>query len=353
MTSVVLVMIARDEERCIGRALSSASAFVDELIVLDTGSTDSTVDIARACGARVQRFEWRDDFAAARNAALALSSASYNFILDADEWVESGGPSLREWCQDSAAPLGWVTRRDVLSPPALGMEPVEALEAQVRVLRRGVGYTGGVHEQPDSTGPATQIDLVIGHDGYLDEHNTAKAGRNERILRRRLLAGDDPYLLFQLGKDLEVQHRFEEAAGWYDRALRGAPDGAPWLHSLVARAIFTFKSAGRHAAALELFGSEAERWPESPDLFFAAGDLFLDLAVTHPAHADELLERARQAWLRCLEIGDRPELPGSVQGRGSHLAQHNLDVIALQRVTTATADSESVTSRTVREEATR
>lgn len=112
MTSVVLVMIARDEERCIGRALSSASAFVDELIVLDTGSTDSTVDIARACGARVQRFEWRDDFAAARNAALALSSASYNFILDADEWVESGGLASASGAKIPQRP--WVGLRGVM-----------------------------------------------------------------------------------------------------------------------------------------------------------------------------------------------------------------------------------------------
>lgn len=321
-------MIARDEERCIARALSSARDFVDEMIVLDTGSVDATVDIATAEGARVESYAWRDDFAGARNAALELSSATFNFVLDADEWIEACGASLRQWCLASTSPLGWVRRRDLLSPPTALMDRLDSTEQQIRVLRHDIRYTGRVHEQPDSTGPATQLDLVIGHDGYLDEHNAAKAGRNERILRSRLESSCEPYLLFQLAKDLEVQRRFAEAAVWYKRALERSGPGVPWRHALVVRSVFTLKAAGLHRQALEVYAAEIEHWPDSPDLSFAAGDLFLDLAIAHPAQAPELIGRAAQAWLRCLEIGDRPDLPGSVRGRGSHLAQHNLDVVA-------------------------
>src|SRR5512140_1346392 len=94
MTRLALVMIARDEARAIARTLESARPHVDRTIVLDTGSTDATREIAAACGAEVHEFAWGDDFAAARNAALAHSDADWNLVLDADEWIEAGAEAL-------------------------------------------------------------------------------------------------------------------------------------------------------------------------------------------------------------------------------------------------------------------
>ena len=70
---IALVLIARNESRAIERCLASVRPWVDEMIVLDTGSVDDTPAIAARCGARVTHFTWIDDFAAARNAALALT----------------------------------------------------------------------------------------------------------------------------------------------------------------------------------------------------------------------------------------------------------------------------------------
>ena len=68
-------------------------------------------------------------------------------------------------------------------------------------------------------------------------------------------------------------------------------------------------------------------WQHSPDFFFALGDLLLDWATEEPARAGELLPMIESAWLRCLEIGERPDLEGSVTGRGSTLAARNLVVL--------------------------
>src|SRR5687768_11590845 len=94
MTRLALVMIVRDEAQSIARALRSARAHVERMIVLDTGSVDDTPAIAAAEGAEVSRFEWIDDFSAARNASLALSDAAWNLVLDADEWIEGGTECL-------------------------------------------------------------------------------------------------------------------------------------------------------------------------------------------------------------------------------------------------------------------
>src|SRR5664279_4373663 len=94
MNRLALVMIVRDEARCLERCLASARPWVDEMLVLDTGSLDATMDVARRAGARVERFAWSDDFAAARNAALAHSDAAWRLVLDADEWISGGAESL-------------------------------------------------------------------------------------------------------------------------------------------------------------------------------------------------------------------------------------------------------------------
>jgi GT2 family glycosyltransferase len=85
---VSLTMIVRDEEANLPACLSSVEGLFDEIVVVDTGSTDRTPEIAREFGARVFDFAWVDDFAAARNAALACAKGDYAFWLDADDVID-------------------------------------------------------------------------------------------------------------------------------------------------------------------------------------------------------------------------------------------------------------------------
>ena len=80
-----LSMIVRDEATRIEACLQSVQDFVDEMVVVDTGSTDETVALAQACGARVEHLEWPGDFAPARNAALEQVKGDWVLVLDADE----------------------------------------------------------------------------------------------------------------------------------------------------------------------------------------------------------------------------------------------------------------------------
>jgi glycosyltransferase involved in cell wall biosynthesis len=85
---VSLTMIVRDEEKNISACLQSVAGLFDEIVVVDTGSTDRTREIAREFGAKVFDFAWVDDFAAARNEALARATGDYAFWLDADDVVD-------------------------------------------------------------------------------------------------------------------------------------------------------------------------------------------------------------------------------------------------------------------------
>jgi len=184
-----------------------------------------------------------------------------------------------------------------------------------------------------------RLQVVLDHDGYRAQALQAKAGRNARLLAEAIeRAPDDAYLHYQAGKDHDVYERWAEAARAFARSrdcdgtatlhTEGMVNSTPaWHHDRLVREIHALKKCGRHAEAVHIAEAAMGLWPESPDFFFALGDLLLDWAAEQPSRARDLLPMIETAWLRCLEIGERPDLEGAVAGRGSTLAAHNLAVL--------------------------
>lgn len=319
---IALTVIARDEEARIGRLLASVAPWVDAMLVLDTGSRDDTVAVARRHGARVEHFTWCDDFAAARNASLSLAAADWHLVLDADEWLIDGGAllhGLRGTQPDFVGALHLLDDADAHTTSQLWLS---------RVLPGSVRYAGRVHEQPQHGLPVRRLALRVGHDGYSAERRAAKRGRNRRLLQADLADHPgDAYLWYQLGKDCAVYGEHGAAVDALQRADVLCREHPAWRHDLATRLLFSLKKTGRHAQALDWAQTRLDDHGASPDFFFALGDLLLDWAAEAPALADELLPMARQAWQQCLEIGEQPGLSGAVRGRGSWLAAHNLAVV--------------------------
>lgn len=324
---LALVVIARDEAARIARLLDSVRPWVDEMLVLDTGSSDATAAIAAAHGARVETFAWCDDFAAARNQALARADADWHLVLDADEWLISGGEALQALKDTAPGFVGALQLRDRfdLAPGQSG----EAVAWLSRVLPGPVRYAGRVHEQPRHGLPVRRLPLVVGHDGYEAGRLADKRGRNRRLLAQALAeAPGDAYLWYQLGKDCAVYDEHAAAEDAFARAgALPAASASPWWLDLVARRLFALKCLGRHADAMDFAQTQMQAGAESPDFFFALGDLLLDLAAAQPAQAGELLPMAEAAWQQCLALGERPDQAGAVAGRGSYMAAHNLALV--------------------------
>jgi len=136
-------VIARDEERFITACLASVAGVADQLVVLDTGSTDRTVELARSAGAEVHRFAWCDDFAAARNAALVHARGQWVLMLDADEELPPDQhDTLREHLADPTAAAFRLPIVNV-GEEKLGANYVPRLFRNVP----GARYAGRIHEQ--------------------------------------------------------------------------------------------------------------------------------------------------------------------------------------------------------------
>lgn len=324
--SIAATLIVRNEARCLARCLGSVAPWVDKMVVLDTGSTDDSVAIAQAAGAEVHHLPWPDSFSIARNHLLDLADSDWALMLDADEWLVTGGELLREWC-DGPARLGRVCIHNQHD------DGETATRSWItRLIPRGARYQGRVHEQVASPLPRVPLPLHVAHDGYLAAQIAPKRNRNHILLLRDLAEQpDDPYLHYQIARDARMRDDLDAACTHFTQSLALTPADANWRHELVVTAITVLTKAARLDEALALADREMPHWPESPDFFFVLGDLLLDRAMADPANAiGHWLPLAEGSWQRCLAIGERPELEGSVAGRGSHLAQHNLDVIRSQ-----------------------
>ncbi len=177
-------IIARNEEAFIGDCLRALRRFADELIVGDTGSTDRTVEIAEALGARVLRIPWTDDFSAARNAVLDVATGTWLFSVDCDEVLRPEGviDALEHLANDDLPPALLVT----VASTYPGGRQLDMLAP--RLFRRAAGfrYIHAVHEQLDADGAdAALTELTLEHRGYMAQGaSEAKERRNLAIARK-------------------------------------------------------------------------------------------------------------------------------------------------------------------------
>ncbi len=238
--TIALCVIARDEERFIGDCIDSAKPFVQEIVVLDTGSKDRTREIARAHGARVEAFTWCDDFAAARNAAVGHATTDWILMLDADERLEpAGGELLSQYAR--MAPVipnginGFCPMIVSQTLDGAGGRSVASRVMRFFPCLPGMRWIGAIHEdlqyQPEPLRlRSIALDNVrIVHYGY-DTSVYVERGKDER--NTRLLEQEyrrhpeDARTLYFLGQQHQAMHR-DAAAIPYFKAFLQRADKAP------------------------------------------------------------------------------------------------------------------------------
>jgi tetratricopeptide (TPR) repeat protein/SAM-dependent methyltransferase len=252
-------MIVKNEEANLPGCLRSVADLVQEIIVVDTGSTDRTREIATSLGARVFDFRWVDDFAAARNASLQHATGEWIFWLDGDESLdEVNRDRLRaQFAALKVEHAAYVMQQHSISESS----DDETIFAQVRLFPNTpfLRWRYRVHEQILPALEETGADIrwspvVISHSGYLDP--TTYRGKQERNLRllnlQQAETPDDPLTLFNLGLTHYTLNRPTEAIQfWRDSLARSAPTSSlrRKLYALLAKSDLQM---GRPQAAAEM-----------------------------------------------------------------------------------------------------
>lgn len=250
MNKTTACVIVRNEEENLPRWLDCMKELADEMFVVDTGSTDRTVELGRAAGAKVFSFTWCDDFSAAKNFALDQVKGGWVFFLDADEYFSKRDiPAVRKAIaevQEQENVIGFVCRMMNVDRDNGNRVLNESLHIRIFRSLPELRYVGAVHEQLRYSGAGKKKMIllpgaVIYHTGYSAGQNERKAKRNLRILFAQQAAGrgtpadlcymaDAYYGLGDYGKAAEAARQAVEAGA----ALPGRETRmyGTWIQSL-------------------------------------------------------------------------------------------------------------------------
>lgn len=226
MHPISVCIIAKNEEARIEQCLQSVKPCGFEIVVVDTGSTDRTKEIAARYADKVLDFAWCDDFSAARNFSLREASNNWIFMIDCDETIkEIDVEELTYFRKHLSDKVGSVSRENLITEN--GVLTLNNVDYTERFFNKKLfHYTGIIHEQltpiRGSELPAMLLNTTLLHTGYdmTPGQRAEKYRRNFTLLEKQAAADpDNPYLYYQLGKTCEIMEDFARACTYYDKGL--------------------------------------------------------------------------------------------------------------------------------------
>jgi glycosyltransferase involved in cell wall biosynthesis len=343
-----LCMIVKDEENNLRRCLESVKNFVDEMIIVDTGSVDSTAEIAESFGAKVFFFKWTGSFSDARNFSLKQAEGDWILLMDADDEMEEMEPEkIRRLMEDTDADAYFF---ETIS--YIGKEPGNdaARSMNLRLLRNNRGYffVNPVHEQIYGTimsvNPRAKIinsDLKVYHYGYLSNNIAVKnkRARNIALLEKELKKTPGyAFALFNLGGEYCAMEDYEKALEYFGRAYRVFNPNEGYAHVLIFKMANCYLLLKRYGEALKICDSGLEYYPEFTDLEFIKGAVFSE-------SGDNM--SALKHFEKCCEMGEAPNYLNIVVGAGTYRPLSAIGEIYFERGDYDTASRSLMESLTV------
>jgi tetratricopeptide (TPR) repeat protein len=316
-------MIVKDEEEMLPGCLEPLQGVVDEMIVVDTGSTDRTVEIAESFGARVVSFPWNGSFADARNASIEAASGDWLIYLDADEHMEADDARHLRALLGRTWREGFYLVETNFTGGSDAGSAVTHMALRVWRNRPQYRFAGRIHEQKTHTMPTYLPErfettrIRVRHYGYLNQRIVSKdkSRRNIQLLEQEAQESRTPFTDYNLGSEYLVLGDHAGARMHLDRSWEALREQglesvgyAPLLVSRVARAR---REVGDFEAAVAAVDEGLARFPDHTDLV-------LEAALAARSRGD--LRRAGELAERCLEMGDAPAEYASTTGAGTFLA---------------------------------
>ncbi len=279
---VTLSMIVKNEEKYLTECLQSVQGVVDEIVIVDTGSTDKTIEIAQRFDAKTYHFEWINDFAAARNFALEKSCGDWILYLDADERLNDKSKKIIKEltsCKKNEAYYCVIRNVDEKrNDKSLMIYP------RLFPNKKYIRFTGAVHEQIDEALsenriPITRTNIEILHLGYGIEKEglQKKAFRNLEILKREYSKNESPYLAYHLAQTYAIMDDTENAVKYFKTVTEKKNLKKEYL-SIAYRYLAVYNAEKRNwEEAIDLIRNSLQTDPEQPQALMVASKIFLIL----------------------------------------------------------------------------
>jgi len=247
--TISLCMIVRNEEDTIAQCLDSVKGIPDEIVIVDTGSTDKTKDIVRLYTDRIYDFEWIDDFAAARNFAFNQATMDYILWLDADDVLsEVDCQKFLELKNNLDPSYVAVNMPYILSSDEFGVVTYSFRRNRLVKRKKNFHWIGAVHEYIGAYGQILKSDICVTHKG-----TSEVSERNLKIFEKCQSKGTlfSPRDLYYYGNELFEHQLYHRAIEVYQKFLA---TGQGWVEdklSACARLTDCFQQLGDKEKELE------------------------------------------------------------------------------------------------------
>lgn len=294
-------MIVKDEERFLPACLASIQTIADHIIVVDTGSTDRTIEIARSFGAKVVKIPWPNDFSKARNVGLDLVKTPWVLILDADEELVSDDiPTLQKAIEQ---PFSDAYNLRIVSLMDRAEDISESYVTRLVRSHPKIRFAGAVHEQifpaVQALGMAIRpLDVRLLHKGYLAAvvHGKNKGQRNLELIQNQLKTNPtDAYMQWQLAQTLLGNGEAESSQAAARKALKLLSIEHPlWILAQYTYAR-TLDFGGQPKRALRVLREGQAAFPAYTDFYYLEGAIHMRLGQW---------PQAERAFRKCLELGE-------------------------------------------------
>lgn len=323
MSSISLCMIVKNEEKNLKRCLSSAEKLVDEIIIVDTGSTDQSKVICESFPAKIYDYEWTDNFSDARNYCISKATSDWILWLDADEQLLINDiAATKKLLSDNEADLYSLQLQHSNKEEQDDLEEYY-ISYHYRLFKNNCGYKfqGPIHEyivleDKQDLGKIKIINSVtIKHYGYGEEDALEKSIRNLKLLlKEKTMNNDNPWIDYHIAAELYRLKDINRSYSFVNNAIsmfvtqKLVPP--PLVYKLKYEIITNYCSTDNAVDAIE---KAIELYPDYVELYFYKGTML---------YQQKKYEEAIKAFQKCLVLGEFNSSYLILSGNGSYKPYH-------------------------------